>query len=829
VRNRRLASPLAALAVLLLGANFSCNPLAPPLLSSLPADGATGVSRATWIDLRFASPLHPVLPIFALRCLGEAADHPLTAHRLAPDRVILNPAGALPAGDDCELVWREQVSPSAWELARVAFSTAPAGLPVRVRHDRSDPGTTGPYPDDYYLAPDPSTETGFRHAYPLPDRAADLQTVYGALLTEANLLDGFSPIAHMVVEFSDPLDPASLPSTPADSLDPLASVALLDLSPTSPTFGARVPFRLELRNGDVTSLGLAANTMLIFPSIPLEPKGRYGLVVTRRAQSDPGRPLDPSAFFAAALAPPAPGEPPSLARTRELADDVLEVASLVARPPIPRDDVAFAARISVRSTDSIQDDVQLIKRHVLAAPPPAVTIDFGSPTAVVPDSNANVAALVRGTWAAPNWRNGAILARDGQGDPVLTGTKDVCFRLALPAAALDGPVPVVIYQHGNPGESETEVLRNARNFLAQAGYAVIGFTDVLNREVAPPASPAGPACLAYETAPENDEGRLLTQVFDIVLGLLSSNRISDHWTQTLADQLAFVRVVEGLADLDLLPLGSPDGVPDLDTSRLLYHGISEGGNNGQAFVAYAPEVRAAALMVGGARLMEVLIHQQAATFLGTLPQFFQSLTPADIWAATAIFQADFDRQDKHNHGRFTYRSPAEVPLSCDDLASCLDPGWCETPGNCTQRKPSVLLVEGLTDSLVPNHTTDSAAFQLGPIPHLAPVQNAVPFLDVVEDSVAGNIDAETTAAFYQYVPVGVPGVAPTPGCKSPPLSQTSSTEGHYCAQGAVESRAQRLIFFATALDPGRSAPTIVDPLPYYPEGTPLFPLPDPLP
>lgn len=821
MRKLRWVSALPALSLLLLGVD-SCQPLAPALLSSVPADGAAGVSRATWIDLRFASPISAVLPQFTLSCASEPADHPVDAHWVDSHRVVVNPRGELPGGDDCELVWREK-GPSGATLARVAFATAPAGAPVQVRHDRTDPRATSPYPDDFFLVEDPTTETGFRHAYPLPDGPPDLETIYAALLAQANQLDGFSPIGHMVVEFSAPLDPASLPSTPAESLDPLASVALLDLSPTSPTFGARVPFRLELRNADVTSAGLVSHSMWVIPSIPLEPMGRYGLVVTRRAQSDPGRPLDPSAFFAAALAAPGAGEHPAVTRTRELADEVLQVAAL-ASPPIPRDDVAFVARISVRSTDSIQDDIQVIKRHVLAAPPPAYTRDSGSS-----DPNPNVAALVRGTWSAPRWRNGPLLARDAEGRPMQTGTDQVCFRLALPAAALNGPVPVVIYQHGNPGEAETEVLSNARNFLAQAGYAVIGFTDVLNREVAPPATPAGTNCVAFETAPENDEGRITAQVLDIVVGLLANKRISDHWTQTLADQLAFVRMVEGLADLDVLPLGNPDGVPDLDTSRLLYHGISEGGNNGQAFVAYAPEVRAAAVMVGGARLMEVLLHQQAATFLGTLPQLFPGLTPADIWTATAIFQADFDVQDKHNHGRFTYRSPAEVPLVCDDLESCLEPDWCETPGHCTLRKPSVLLVEGLDDSLVPNHTTESAAYQLGSLPHLAPVQRAVPFLDVVEDSVTANIDSETTAAFYQYVPVGVPGIDPTPGCKSPPLSVRSSTEGHYCAQGAVESRAQRLIFFATALDPTREAPTIVDPLPYYPEGTPLFPLPDPLP
>ena len=61
------------------------------------------------------------------------------------------------------------------------------------------------------------------------------------------------------------------------------------------------------------------------------------------------------------------------------------------------------------------------------------------------------------------------------------------------------------------------------------------------------------------------------------------------------------------------------------------------------------------------------------------------------------------------------------------------------------------------------------------------------------------------------------------------LDPIRANEGHYCAQSATESRAQRLIFFGTAVDPSRAAPTIVDPLPYYPPGTPLFPLPSPLP
>lgn len=54
----------------------------------------------------------------------------------------------------------------------------------------------------------------------------------------------------------------------------------------------------------------------------------------------------------------------------------------------------------------------------------------------------------------------------------------------------------------------------------------------------------------------------------------------------------------------------------------------------------------------------------------------------------------------------------------------------------------------------------------------------------------------------QYVPAGVPGIPPTPGCASQP-------NGHFCAQSAAESELQRTVFFQSALtDP---APVIVDP------------------
>jgi hypothetical protein len=101
---------------------------------------------------------------------------------------------------------------------------------------------------------------------------------------------------------------------------------------------------------------------------------------------------------------------------------------------------------------------------------------------------------------------------------------------------------------------------------------------------------------------------------------------------------------------------------------------------------------APALHAGGARLGEVLIHQGADLFLNVLGAIFRSLTPADIWVGVSMFQTLFDAQDAHNHVRFLYRDRLPV-------AGML-------------RKPSVLATEGLTDSLVPNHASESMAWSM---------------------------------------------------------------------------------------------------------------------
>lgn len=732
-------------------------PAAPALSASGLPIGGTPLVRTEWIKLIFAAPIDPQsLEGFELKCDGLR--HAVHMFHTDAEIAVANPSPELPADAACDLSWTGPSGPT-----QVQFTTAGAGESASVYYNRDDKRRSNPFPDDFFLAEDPNKPNGVRLAIPIPMGPSDVQAIFRVLLRETVKLDGFSPIAHATIELTDAPSPASIPLSPAESLDPLASVGLFDITAGSPTFGRRIPFRTQVRD-DLSVQSVRSHSALLYPSIPLEPGGRYGLVVTRRAYAAINRPIDPSPFMQAALDEPVDGESDAIAKVRALSTEVLEALASDPMQPIEPDDVALAVRITTRTTDEIPRDLLAIKEDLVAAPPPEFTI-----TSVEP-SSPPLAAIVRGTWRAPDWRENKYFKRDPvTGRPIQTKTNNVPFILALPAAAVDGSVPITMYQHGNPGSAEREVPSDARDYLAGAGFAVIGFTDNLNREV---------------SAGSSDP--IAAQITDIFFTLLQNQKVPDYWVETNAEQLAFLRLIQSLGSLDVLPIGDPDGDPELDPTRpLTYVGISQGANYAPGFIPYAPELKAAAFMVGGARLAEVLIHQQPQAFLVQIGGLYPNMTAADIWMALSLFQTIYDNQDEHNHGRFLYRAPVVV--------------------NGTTKKASVLVVEGLNDSLVPNHASESLAWQIGPVPHLLPVQRAVPFLETVTGPVVANIDAETTAAFYQYVPVGVPGIPPSPGCAA--LNQP---EGHYCAQSAPESEHQRVVFFQTALtDP---APTIIDPL-----------------
>lgn len=728
---------------------------APNLARSEPTHSAVGVPTSAWLDLAFVGPLGATtLESFALSCGGTSL--PFARTVLAPERMVINPNPQLPPGSDCALRWQ-----GMHRAEGLAFRTSAVSGSQQVVYDRNDLGMLQPVPDDFHTI-ERATLTG-RELDVKVETLDFSRFLLNNAARMANRADGFSPLQPIVLELSSPPDPESLPKTIEDSLDPLATVGLFSISPGSPSYGARVPFRLHARSDGTTLYPQLQHALILNPAIPLEPAGRYAVVVSRRVLGSNGVAFGKSPFYQQALGSPQPGESSAVARVRELSRDVFTALQDAALPPLPPEDVALALPFTVRTVDVFKGDMLALKDRVLADPAPAFQI-----TNVSPGGGAGLAAIVSGVWTAPTWLDGLKLRRDGARRPVRAGSVSISFTLALPEAALAGPVPITMVQHGNPDSSGGAVAREARH-LAEAGFAAIGFDDAMRRKLG--ASP-------------------ITQVTAMFQAAIFGGQTVDVFFETYGQQMAFLRLIEQLGNLDVLPVGAPDGVPDLDPAApLTYLGISFGSVHAQAFLPYAPEIRAAAMVAGAGVFMERLLYQDTSEPPSVRPNLIRNFElalpttrPLDLWSAIALAQVAYDPQEGAHHARFLYRDPVEVAG--------------------TTRKPSILLIEGHGDRLISANSTSALAWLLGPLPQagtplprsfLGPVTN--------EDLVA-NVDAGTTAGLVQWVPSGVDGVPPSIGCKS-------VSEGHFCAQLSSESVRQRQIFFRSAVDD--PAPRIVNP------------------
>jgi hypothetical protein len=764
---------------------FDAPSAAPAVLAVEPAPGGV-VSSGAWLRFRLAErPDAAALAGFgfALECNGARVQR--AAHALDDGSLILNPTPALPAGSACRATWRA----AGGGVAETAFGVAAASgvIGARVLYDRADPLAIAPFPDDFWVVPDATQPSGKRVALPTPPFTDPAQlTAFTALAGLVGETDGWSRQTPIVIGLTDPLDASAVPADLFASQDPFAPIALVDVDPASPDFGRRVPYRLLARTDPRPASvgGGVDHSAILFPAVDLREQGRYALVVTRRAfaAGEPGRPFGPSALFAEVLTGPEPGESPTATAVRAVVGDALDVVAGLADVPIPGEDVALALSISIRTQPPVSDLVA-VKEQALAAPPPSIVIPdvTTNPCPTPPAAGVlvpfcirligNRAVEVRGRVQLPAYRNPATarFVRDPvTGEPVPNGVAEAPFVMTLPLAALDGPVHPVMYQHGNPG-SPTELLGSSSEQIDDAGFALLGFQDTLNREL----SPSG-----------TTEQRITTQVLAIFANLLINQSMPEYWLQTGADQIHFLRVIQGLGSLDLIHAGpggapalGPDGQPEIDPSVILYKGISEGANNAQRFLPFAPEILAAEATVGGARLGETLIHQSADQILQQITNFLPQLKPLELWVGLSLFQAGFDPQDGHTYLRYLYREPL-LPFA----------------GSGDATPPSTIWTEGIGDSLVPNNATRAMVRELG-IPHVRPVEVAVPDVEQVDAPLAGNVAPGITAGYFQFRPSN------TPGCAAQP-------EGHYCPQSAPEARAQRLHFLLSALD---GEAEIVDP------------------
>ncbi|MBK6516532.1 MAG: alpha/beta fold hydrolase [Polyangiaceae bacterium] len=568
-----------------------------------------------------------------------------------------------------------------------------------------------PFPSDRYTVPDASTRTGLRVRVDAGSTGDAFVASYPLVVQRLGELDGFSTTGGFALQLSAPIDgqrfAGAQGGTAFEALDPGAftgpgsPLLLVDVDPDSPSLGATIgllPRYFEQAKDDYYLLDEL--TLVARPAVPLAPGRRYAFFATSALTDLEGRPVVRSAAFEELMSG---GGGEYEARVREA------VSVLEAQVGVAAADVTLA---SVFTTESVHDELVALAEAARERPAPLQVEPWTVQQTGVDDDRLRF----RGTFVSPEYRresDGTFEIADGT--PVPQSDVVLEVYLGFSDATFSGPRPVVIYQHGLGGDKDGSWGTSER--LAEVlagGVAVIAIDSPGHGFRGDGAEGIASSVFGYFGI-DPDSGE-----FDIA-------RARDNFRQMAADQLELVRFVQSLSELDLLPAGAPDGVPDLDVSQLLYIGHSFGSVQGPTLFALAPEVRHAVWNVGGDGLMFLL--EDSGTFSLVVNGLRPPGTPDGALARfMSATQAIVDPGDPLNYAPFALG------------------------GSLSQARPagprSVLLQEVVGDNIVPNSSSHAVAraVGLGLMNGVVPV----PTLEAVVAPVAGNVASGSTGVLCQF-------------------------------------------------------------------------------
>lgn len=581
---------------------------------------------------------------------------------------------------------------------------APPAPPVEVIFGPLGTSRLSPFPSDRYTRPDPTTATGLRVTISAETTTDRLVTGYPKTVADLSMMDGFSTVGGVYVNFTGDVDPATF-TRPFDGYTGAgAPAALVDVDDKSPDRGKTVgllPLYASTADGlfDYTS---EDHTLLFQPARPLRPRTRYLFVLTNAVRTPKGAPVVASAETRALLSNA--GDPHAVAVRAAL-------PTLEAATGIKRETIVLASHFT---TATVHDELLAAATARRSAPPPVVT----APPAVEEESKTDNRVRFALKFEAPEYRTpkpGGRFVIEG-GKPVVQSTVQLEALLAFSDKTKSGKRPVVIFGHGLGGD-KGGVWGTAER-LASLNVAVISID-------APEHGPRGTAKADDRLSPVFSFFGIDAQTRDESFVIA---RARDNFRQMALDQLEIVRLIKSFAALDLLPLGAPDGVPDLDPDQILYLGHSFGSVMGPTVAALAPEIRAACWNVGGAGLTTLL--RDSPTFKFIIDAMKPAGTPpGDVIRFFAATQAIVDPGDAANWVR-------GVTLEA-------------FPGVPDWKPRDVLLQEVFNDAIVPNSTSELLARAAG-LTHQLPVRSTIPGLATAGGALTANLPSGATGVIAQF-------------------------------------------------------------------------------
>jgi pimeloyl-ACP methyl ester carboxylesterase len=532
-------------------------------------------------------------------------------------------------------------------------------------------------------------------------------------------IEGFGLSSVVYFRFSAPIDTGTLPVTYSMSREPMSSVQLMNVDPSSPDLGERVPIQWHYR--EEVSDFWSPHTLAILPvsGYVLRPDTLYAAFLFDSITDAQGDPVIRDAGFETMVDNvtdfgPVYTEAEHLHREamRQAQEAGLDPSRIVSAAVYRTQDPVTPME---RLRDHVQDDVD---------PPEVVDIELtteGEEYVLYTGHYAPNPIYQEGFSAglSPYLSDGGRINFDGFGEPVLDGEETMRFALTIPPDPMPpGGWPIVLYAHGTGGDYMSFTRNGAATVLAARGLAVLGIDNAMNGERIPP---------------DGDPDTLFFNVSNIWAA-------RDNVRQAAVDVIQLERLVPAIEISD--EISHDATVHTLAPTRITYMGHSQGGLNGALYLAVSTQCEGAYLSGAGGGLLYSLTTKSEPinirNIIGIVMGFTGSTEELDaedfgIFHPTLnLVQIFYESADGVNYARHWFAEPLSgVPPK------------------------HILMSEGMDDSYSPAETIEPLA-TAGELDPVLPVEAEIPGMTLKGHSplappVTGNAAMGTiTTGLVQY-------------------------------------------------------------------------------